>query len=89
MTSLTRFALRPNGPTPGESGLPGCQSQFLERRSRRRKKTPKAIVDRLNIEVHGLASSPQIRQRFGELGFEQNLSTRDGMKQLSVDKTAK
>jgi tripartite-type tricarboxylate transporter receptor subunit TctC len=52
-------------------------------------KTPKAIVDRLNKEIHAAVNSPQIKTRFGELGVEQNLSTPDGMRKLLIDEIAK
>jgi tripartite-type tricarboxylate transporter receptor subunit TctC len=88
VTSLTRFALLPNVPTLHEAGLPGYEVNSWNGVALAAK-TPKAIVDRLNKEIHAAVSSPQIRQRFQELGVEQNLSTPDGMRKLLVDEIAK
>ena len=52
-------------------------------------KTPKAIVDRLNKEIHAAVNSPLITQRFQELGVSQNLSTPEGMRKVLVDDIAK
>jgi tripartite-type tricarboxylate transporter receptor subunit TctC len=88
VTSLTRFALLPNVPTLAESGLPGYEVNSWNGIAVAAK-TPKAIVERLNTEIHAAVNSPQIKQRFGELGVEQNLSTSDGMKKLLIDEIAK
>jgi tripartite-type tricarboxylate transporter receptor subunit TctC len=52
-------------------------------------KTPKAIVERLNKEIHAAVNSPLITQRFQELGVSQNLSTPEGMRKVLVDDIAK
>ncbi len=88
VTSLTRFALLPNVPTLAESGLPGYEVNSWNGIAVAAK-TPKAIVDRLNKEIHAAVNSPQIKQRFQELGVEQNLSTPDGMRKLLIDEIAK
>ena len=88
VTSKKRFALLPDVPTLDESGLPGFEVNSWNGIAVAAK-TPKAIVDRLNREIHAAVNSPQIRQRFQDLGVEQNLSTPDGMKKLLVDEIAK
>ena len=52
-------------------------------------KTPKAIIERLNKEIHAAVNSAQIKQRFQELGVEQNVSTPEGMRKLVIDEIAK
>lgn len=88
VTSATRFALLPNVPTMAEAGLPGYDVSSWNGIAVAAK-TPKAIVDRLNKEIHAAVNSPQIKQRFQELGVEQNVSTPDGMRKFLVDEIAK
>ena len=88
VTSRTRFALLPDVPTLDESGLPGYEVNSWNGIAVAAN-TPKALVERLNREIHAAVNSPQIRQRFQELGVNQNLSTPDGMKKLLVDEIAK
>ena len=88
VTARTRFALLPDVPTLNESGLPGYEVNSWNGIAVAAK-TPVAIVARLNKEIHAAVNSPQIRQRFQELGVEQNLSTPDGMRKLLVDEIAK
>jgi tripartite-type tricarboxylate transporter receptor subunit TctC len=88
VTSKTRFALLPDVPTLAESGVPGYEVTSWNGIAVAAK-TPKAIVDRLNKEIHAAVNSPQIKQRFQELGVEQNTSTPDGMRKFLVDEIAK
>ncbi len=88
VTSLTRFALLPNVPTLAESGLPGYEVNSWNGVAVPAK-TPPAIVARLNREIHAAVNSPPIKQRFAELGVEQNLATPEGMKKLLIDEIAK
>ena len=88
VTSRTRFALLPDVPTLAESGLPGYEVNSWNGIAVAAK-TPAAIVERLNKKIHAAVNSPQIKQRFQELGVEQNLSTPDGMKKLLIDEIAK
>ena len=88
VTSRTRFALLPEVPTLAESGLPGYEVNSWNGIAVAAK-TPAAIVERLNKKIHAAVNSPQIKQRFQELGVEQNLSTPDGMKKLLIDEIAK
>ena len=81
VTSRTRFALLPDVPTLAESGVPGYEVTSWNGIAVAAK-TPKAIVERLNKEIHAAVNSPQIKQRFQELGVEQNTSTPDGMRKF-------
>ena len=88
VTSRTRFALLPDVPTLNESGLPGYEVNSWNGIAAPAK-TPAAIVERLNKEIHSAVNSAQIKQRFQELGVEQNLSTPDGMRKLMLDEISK
>jgi tripartite-type tricarboxylate transporter receptor subunit TctC len=88
VTSRTRFTLLPDVPTLAESGLPGYEVNSWNGVAVAAK-TPTAIVERLNREIHAAVLSPQIKQRFQELGVEQNLSSPDGMRKLLIEEIAK
>ena len=88
VTSLTRSPMLPNVPTLAESGLPGYEVNSWNGIAVAAK-TPKAIVDRLNKEIHAAVNSPQVAQRFQELGVSQNLNTPEGMRKLLLDEIAK
>ena len=88
VTSKARFALLPDVPTLAESGIPGYEVSSWNGIAVAAK-TPKAIVERLNKEIHAAVSSAQIKQRFQELGVEQNTSTPDGMRKFLIDEIAK
>jgi tripartite-type tricarboxylate transporter receptor subunit TctC len=88
VTSKTRFPLLPDVPTLAESGVPGYEVASWNGIAVPAK-TPKAIVERLNKEIHAAVGSAQIKQRFQELGVDQNTSTPDGMKNFLVDEIAK
>jgi tripartite-type tricarboxylate transporter receptor subunit TctC len=88
VTSLARSPMLPNVPTQHESGLTGYEVNSWNGVAVAAK-TPKAIVERLNKEIHAAVNSPLITQRFQELGVSQNLSTPDGMRKVLVDDIAK
>ncbi len=88
VTSKSRFALLPDVPTLAESGVPGYEVASWNGIAVAAK-TPKAIVERLNREIHAAVNSPQIKTRFQELGVEQNTSTPDGMRKFLIDEIAK
>jgi tripartite-type tricarboxylate transporter receptor subunit TctC len=69
ISSLTRSPLVPDVPTIAEAGLPGFESVtwfgvFGPAG------TPKAVVERMNLEVNKALADPAIRERFATLGFE-------------------
>lgn len=88
VTSMTRSPMLPGVPTLNESGFNGYEVNSWNGIAVTAK-TPKAIVERLNREIHAAVNSPQITQRFQELGVSQNLSTPDGMRKVLVDDIAK
>jgi tripartite-type tricarboxylate transporter receptor subunit TctC len=88
VTSRTRFTLLPDVPTLNESGLAGYEVNSWNGIAATAR-TPHAIVERLNKELHTAVNSAQIKQRFQELGVEPNLSSPDGMRKLLVDEIAK
>ena len=88
VSSKTRFALLPNVPTLDESGLPGYDVISWNGIGAPAK-TPRAIVDRLNKEIHAAVNSPPVKQRFQELGIEPNLNTPDGMRTFVTSEIAK
>jgi tripartite-type tricarboxylate transporter receptor subunit TctC len=88
VSSMTRSAMLPNVPTLHESGLTDYEVNSWNGIAVAAK-TPKAIVARLNKEIHAAVNSPLIAQRFQELGVSQNLSTPEGMRKLMVEEIAK
>ena len=68
-------------PTLDESGLPGYDVVSWNGIGVA-VKTPRTLIDRLNKEVHAAVNLPQTKQRFQELGVEQNLSTPEGMRKM-------
>jgi len=74
VTSKSRFALLPDVPTLAESGVPGYEVSSWNGIAVAAK-TPKAIVRAPEQGILAAVNSPQIRQRFQELGVEQNTST--------------
>lgn len=88
VTSLTRSPMLPNVSTLAESGLPGYEVNSWNGIAVAAK-TPKAIVERLNKEIHAAVNSPQVAQRFQELGVSSNLNTPEGMRKVLVNEIAK
>ena len=88
VSSKARFSPLPSVPTLDESGLAGYDVVSWNGIGVPAK-TPRAIIERLNREVHAAVNSPQVRQRFQELGVEPNLNTPDGMRKSVVAEIAK
>ena len=88
VSSMTRSSMLPNVPTLHESGLADYEVNSWNGIAVAAK-TPKAIVARLNKEIHAAVNSPLIAQRFQELGVSQNLSSPEGMRKLMVEEIAK
>ncbi len=88
VTSKARFSPLPNVPTLDESGLAGYDVVSWNGIGVSAK-TPSAIIERLNKEVHAAVNSAQVKQRFQELGVEANLNTPDGMRKSVVAEIAK
>ena len=88
VSSMTRSPMLPNVPTLNESGLPGYEVNSWNGIAVAAK-TPKAVIERLNREIHAAVNSAPIAQRFQELGVSQNLSTPEGMRKLVIEEIAK
>jgi len=88
VSSMTRASMLPNVPTLHESGRADYEVNSWNGIAVAAK-TPKAIVARLNKEIHAAVNSPLIAQRFQELGVSQNLSSPEGMRKLMVEEIAK
>ncbi|HEX2543096.1 MAG TPA: tripartite tricarboxylate transporter substrate binding protein [Caldimonas sp.] len=69
VTSAKRLPSMPNVPTVAESGVPGYeviswQAVFAPAG------TPKAIVDRLHVEIGKILREPEMQERLGKLGMQ-------------------
>lgn len=69
VSSRRRFPGLPDVPTVQESGIAGYDVTAWNGIAAPAK-TPRAIIDRLNREVNAALASPDVRQRFQELGIE-------------------
>jgi tripartite-type tricarboxylate transporter receptor subunit TctC len=74
VTSAKRTSFMPELPTVAESGLPGYETTlwwgiFAPA------KTPKAVVDRLNSEIHKAMASPEMKKTFADFGAEPSPTT--------------
>lgn len=69
-TSAEPSALAPGLPTMAQSGLPGYESIGLTGIFASGKKTPKAIIDRLNREIVRLVNKPEMKEQFLKTGVE-------------------
>ena len=52
-------------------------------------KTPRAIIDRLNKEIHAAVALPDLKQRLQDLGVDARASSPEGLRDLLVSETAK
>jgi tripartite-type tricarboxylate transporter receptor subunit TctC len=68
-TSLRRAAVAPDLPTMAESGFPGFDI-IVWFGLMAPKKTPPAIIDRVQRETVRVLALPDVRKRFDELGCE-------------------
>lgn len=88
LSSDQRFPSLPDVPTVGESGLPGYHTSSWAALSAPAK-TPRAIIERLNKEVRAAVASPDVRQRFQDLGVTARSSTPEEFRELLVSEIAK
>jgi tripartite-type tricarboxylate transporter receptor subunit TctC len=88
VTTATRYEYLPTVPTLAESGLPGFAVKSWNGIAVPAK-TPKRVIERLEKEIHAAVNSPQIRQRFQELGVEPNPSSPESLHKLLVSEIAK
>jgi tripartite-type tricarboxylate transporter receptor subunit TctC len=83
VSSDKRFAGLPDVPTVGEAGVPSYQITAWNAIGVPAK-TPRAIVDRLNKEIHAALAQPDIQKRFLEFGVEARGSTPEEAKKTIV-----
>jgi tripartite-type tricarboxylate transporter receptor subunit TctC len=88
VTPARRFAVLPDVPTAAEAGVPGYEVTGWNGISAPAG-TPRAIIMRLNRELHTAVSAPDVTKRFQELGVEPNLRTPEAMRDFVVAEIAK
>jgi tripartite-type tricarboxylate transporter receptor subunit TctC len=88
ITSSKRFVGLPNVPTVAEAGVPGYQASSWNGVAAPAR-TPKAVVDKLNREIHAAVTSPDVKQRLQELGVDARASTPAELHDLLVSEIAK
>ena len=88
VTKAMRYSVLPDVPTLAESGVPGYQVTGWNGLAAPAK-TRKAIIERLNKEVHAAVAAQDTNKRFQELGVEQNTSTPEAMREFVIGDIAK
>src|SRR5216684_140703 len=88
VTFERRFAGLPDVPTLAEAGVPGYEASAWNGVAAPAK-TFKAIVERLNREIHAAVASPEVRERLQGLGVDPRASSPEAMRELLVSETAK
>jgi tripartite-type tricarboxylate transporter receptor subunit TctC len=88
VTPASRFTVLPDVPTVAESGLPGYEVTAWNGVAAPAG-TPRAIIDRLNQEVHAAMNAPDLKKRFQELGVESNLRTPEASRAFLIADIAK
>jgi tripartite-type tricarboxylate transporter receptor subunit TctC len=88
VTSDRRFAELPNVPTVAESGVRGYQAASWNGVAAPAR-TPKAIVDRLNLEINAAVTSSDVKLRLQRLGIDARGSSPEGLRELLVSEIAK
>jgi tripartite-type tricarboxylate transporter receptor subunit TctC len=87
VTTATRVAVLPDVQTLGDF-LPGYEASGWQGIGAP-KKTPTAILDRLNTEINAALSDPQVKTRLADLGGIVTPGTRADFEKLIVDETEK
>jgi tripartite-type tricarboxylate transporter receptor subunit TctC len=88
VASLRRSASLPDVPTLNESGIPGYQASSWNGVAAPGK-TPKAVIERLNREIHAALAAPEVKQRLLNLGVDARAGTPEALKELLVAEIAK
>jgi tripartite-type tricarboxylate transporter receptor subunit TctC len=83
ITSDRRFTGLPDIPTVAEAGLTGYQASSWNAIAAPAK-MPRAIIDRLNKEIHIALAVPEVRSKLLELGVTAHGGTPDDLKNLLV-----
>ena len=74
VTGAKRYPGLPDVPTVGESGVPGYEVASWNGLAAPGK-TPRAVVERLNVEAVKALASPEIQKRFADVGVEARSSS--------------
>jgi tripartite-type tricarboxylate transporter receptor subunit TctC len=88
VTSDRRSPLLPDVPTVAESGVPGYQASSWNAIAAPAR-TPRAIVDRLNLALAAALAAPEVKSRLEAAGVSARGSTPEEMRQLVVSDIAK
>lgn len=84
----SRFAGLPDVPTVAESGVPGYEVTSWNGIGVPAK-TPRAIIERLNQEVHAALAASDLKQRFRDMGVEPRGDTPEGFRKHVASEIAK
>ena len=84
---MTRPAFLPNVPTIAESGYPGFNATnwyaFVAS-----SKTPKALLDRWNVELVKVLNAPDVREQLNKHGLTPQPGTRDELARYIASESA-
>ncbi|MDQ5848991.1 MAG: tripartite tricarboxylate transporter substrate-binding protein, partial [Pseudomonadota bacterium] len=83
VTTEKRFASLPEVPTVSESGVPGYDVTSWNALAAPAK-TPRPVIDRLNRAVAKAIASPEVRERFAQLGVEGRSSSPEALREFFV-----
>jgi tripartite-type tricarboxylate transporter receptor subunit TctC len=83
VTTEKRFASLPEVPTVSESGVPGYDVTSWNALAAPAK-TPRPVIDRLNRAVAKAIASPEVRERFAQLGVEGRASSPEQLREFFV-----
>ena len=83
VTSDRRSPNLPDVPTLAEAGLPGFEASAWNGLAVPAK-TPRAVITKLNREVHEIVSIPAVKQRLRELDADARASTSEAFRALLV-----
>ncbi len=88
VTPQSRFPGLPDVPTVAESGVPGYNVVGWNGIGAPAR-TPRAIINRLNREINAALVTPDLKQRFQDLGVEARGSTPEGFRDFLAAEIAK
>jgi tripartite-type tricarboxylate transporter receptor subunit TctC len=88
VTSDRRYSGFPDVPTIAESGVPGYQASSWNAVAAPAK-TPKAVIEKLNLEVNAAVVAPEVRKRLNELGVNARAGTPEQLAALLASEIAK
>jgi len=83
-----RFVGLPDIPTLAESGVPGYEASAWNAIAVPAK-TSRAIIDRLNREIHAAVAAPEVKQRLQDFGVDPRASTPEALREHVISEIAK